>query len=364
MKKSFKLLSGLICSLILFSVCGCGNTAKNNSVEKKTVRSTVSTSTTQAVTTAEKKEAQKPINILTGEIYNGKNAVGKRPVAIMVNNIDASMPQYGTYAADMLIECPVEGGITRLMALYNDYTAVPKVCSVRSCRYYFALLAQSFDAIYLHWGIDKKIAAPMLSDLKIDHIDGNSNSVLFKRDPDRLYSYSLEHTGYCDGKLIPSEIKKAGIRTDLKKGYNQAVFNFNAKPVAVSNVNAQKVSVKFSNSYYSTFNYNSKTKTYLKNRNGNKHIDVSNNKQLEFSNIVVLESNSINIVNNNNGLLKIDWKGGTGYCFSGGAVRKIYWSKDSEFGKLELTDSKGNPIKLNKGKTYIGVTEKNKTSYK
>ena len=71
-------------------------------------------------------------------------AIGKRPVAVMVNNVMPAMPQYGVEEADRLFEIPVEGDVTRFMALYADYTAVPKVCAVRSCRYYFPVFSEGF----------------------------------------------------------------------------------------------------------------------------------------------------------------------------------------------------------------------------
>lgn len=76
----------------------------------------------------------------------------------MVNNIPAAMPQYGVEKADIIFEIPVEGDQTRFMALYADYTTVPQICAIRSCRYYFPALSQGFDAFYVNWGIDDSIA--------------------------------------------------------------------------------------------------------------------------------------------------------------------------------------------------------------
>ena len=69
----------------------------------------------------------------------------------MVNNVPAAMPQYGVAKADVIFEIPVEGDVTRFMALYADYTTVPRVCAVRSCRYYFPAFSQGFDAFYVNW---------------------------------------------------------------------------------------------------------------------------------------------------------------------------------------------------------------------
>ena len=85
-------------------------------------------------------------NLLTGVADLTDAAIGKRPVAVMVNNVSYAMPQYGVGQADIIFEIPVEGDATRFMALYGDYTQVPQICPIRSCRYYFPALSQGFDA--------------------------------------------------------------------------------------------------------------------------------------------------------------------------------------------------------------------------
>lgn len=369
-------LSAVVCISLILCSASCG---KKADVEKKTETTQSSTTVTSAetkATTTKKTETtkaeeeapketkkKKNFNILTGKNDVSKSAAGKRPVAIMINNISASLPQYGIYDADVMFECPVEGGITRMMALYADYTKVPDVCSVRSCRYYFAYFASSFDAVYLHWGIDKYIAANKLETLAIDHIDGEYNSVLFKRDPNRVGAYSTEHTGYCDGSEIPAQIKASGIRSKLTESSNKAAFSFTDKFKKLSDEAATKVNIQFSNSYYSTFTYDKKSKTYKKQHNGSKHMDSAASKQLAYTNVIVLASNDIKVIKNDNGLLSLDWKGGYGYCFSAGTVRKITWSKESEKGRLVLKTTDGKELKINSGKTYIGVTKAKTTSY-
>ena len=75
------------------------------------------------------------VNPLTGEPMDEALAA-QRPVSCMIGNTTDAMPQYGTSAADVLIEAPAEGGLTRLMTLYQDYANLPSIMSVRSCRHY------------------------------------------------------------------------------------------------------------------------------------------------------------------------------------------------------------------------------------
>ncbi len=70
----------------------------------------------------------------------------------MTENTKAALPQYGINSAGVLYEAPVEGSITRMMAIYEDYADLTQMGNVRSCRPYYAQFAAEFDAIYVHFG--------------------------------------------------------------------------------------------------------------------------------------------------------------------------------------------------------------------
>lgn len=88
---------------------------------------------------------------LTGEAGYDESLLLNRPVAVMVNNIEQSLPQRGISKADIVYEMPVEGGITRLMAVFSDYHDLPEIGSIRSARHDYVELALPLDAIYLHF---------------------------------------------------------------------------------------------------------------------------------------------------------------------------------------------------------------------
>ena len=97
---------------------------------------------------------------LTGEYVD--EAIGRRrPVAVMLNNIQAAIPQAGISNAGVIYEAPVEGGITRLMAVMEDYDNLEKIGSMRSCRDYYIFYAAGFNAIYVHYG-QSAYALPIL----------------------------------------------------------------------------------------------------------------------------------------------------------------------------------------------------------
>ena len=120
----------LLVFLMVFGMTGCKKSEAPKRAEKE-----VKKEVKEKKEEPKKDEVPANQNLLTGLGDLTDGAIGKRPVAVMVNNVQDAMPQYGVAKADIIYEVPVEGDVTRLMALYADYTTVPKICAVRSCRY-------------------------------------------------------------------------------------------------------------------------------------------------------------------------------------------------------------------------------------
>ena len=89
---------------------------------------------------------------LTGE-WKDEAVVKRRNMAVMINNIQVSLPQYGISAASIIYEAPVEGRITRLMGFFEDYDNLDHIGSVRSARDYYLYEAMAYDSIYCNWGL-------------------------------------------------------------------------------------------------------------------------------------------------------------------------------------------------------------------
>ena len=355
------------CLLVVFVMClllcGCGE----KEADKVTV--TVPDSLMMEAVIPDISEAPEPKNqnLLTGIPDLTEGAIGKRPVAVMINNVKDALPQYGIAQADVVFELPVEGNLTRLMALYADYTQMPDICAIRSCRYYYPAIAKGFDAFYIHWGSDQTILNYVAS-LKIDKYDGLTNQGgLFDRDTARRKAgYALEHTGYFKGTQFAEVVQKQNKRTDLLSSKTDTAFRFceMGKTVTPSGSSCTVVNVKFGNAS-AAFDYNAETKTYFKKINGQNHVDGKTGEQLSFTNVIVLETSisSRDSVDHK----KIDWAGSSntkGYYISNGAMQEIRWSKANgdEDSYLKFYDLSGNEIELNRGKTYIAYTYKGKTT--
>ena len=47
----------------------------------------------------------------------------------------------------MIYEAPAEGGINRLMPVFEDYSGLDRIGSLRSARTYFCFFSKEFDAV-------------------------------------------------------------------------------------------------------------------------------------------------------------------------------------------------------------------------
>lgn len=363
------LFSAVLCTCLCLTGCGSqvdlpnsGDPLPTSTKAAETTATEITDADVTDVTQAQ--QAHSDIqNPLTGEYDYNEAAVGKRPVAIMINNISQSLPQYGIGSADYIYEVVVEGGITRMMGVFADYTKVPNVCSIRSCRYYFPLIANGLDAIYCHWGMDHTIAEETLNRLQIDRFDGDDAAYygsLFYNDEERLQNYAREHTGYICGSELAGAIDRSGYRKDLRADAKINVFNFNTQDAPVNPdgsgvTECRQLNVNFSDSYYSTFTLDESTGKYLKQHSGDPQIDASTGNQLAFTNVFVLKTNvSPRGVGQ---LMDIDLSSGVGYYISNGFAQEIKWEKPGDDQNFVIKDIDGNDITVNRGKCYFGITD-------
>lgn len=373
-KRKVMLMASALLLAVTMGMAGCGqkkaDAEETQKEEVKTTEEPEEEESTAVSGAAVEPEAVVPANqnLLTGIGDLSQEAIGKRPVAVMVNNVQKAMPQYGVGQADIIFEIPVEGDATRFMALYGDYTKVPQICPIRSCRYYFPALSQGFDAYYVNWGIDDTMG-DYLAALNMDQIEGITNTGgLFGRDQEKLnQGYALEHTGYFDGTRLVSYIESQGLRADLLEDKKGAAFPFNGMEEQLKPEGSDCTSVQINfGAQSSAFTYDQEKKLYLKQINGQPQVDGKTGEQLSFTNVFVLETDIS--VRDDIGHKEIDWDGAAdsvGYYVSNGGVQKIHWSKEAnnENSYLRFYDESGQEISINRGKSYIALNYRNQTTF-
>lgn len=288
-----------------------------------------------------------------------------RPVAVMLNNIKAAMPQHGVSQADILYEVLAEGGITRCIGIFSDISAVAKVGSVRSARKYFVELAQGYSALYAHFGGSNE-ALQYIKNQKVPSLNGMEGEQYFYRDTDRLNSgYSSEHTWFTSGQqlLNYAEARKYATAYAEERGYN---MTFDDGKVIVGE-KGEKITVYFNQggkpgSYTKStiLTYDEAAKTYFAAQHGGDYIDGNTKKTISFRNVVVLRTNTKQ--QSDSSLMTIQTTGsGTGYFACNGQLVPIKWSRQSVNAPFTYTLENGNPVTFGVGSTYVALVPTNAT---
>ena len=301
----------------------------------------------------------------TGEEI-GYMLLDHRPLAVMLNNIKAGCPQSGIEQASIVYECPVEGRITRLMALFEDYENIPKIGSIRSSRDYFVYYALEYDAIYAHFGQATAYVGELLNSDAVDNISGAVSGIndpatnAFYRSSDR----KAPHNVYISNDGLLADIEKFGYRKTLRLKYEQK-FTYPELGQRVTYDDAPEASVMYpggtttskANGFSKVgarFEYNPSDCKYYRYQYGDKHIDAETGNQLAYDNVVFQYVDGI--VRDGNDYLGFGVMGGSNdkcIVFTNGKMIEGTWKRTEIYGPAKYYDKDGNEIVVNTGKTWI-----------
>lgn len=351
-----RIVAVVLCLLLVFSIAACGKT-KEKVIVKKPIKQEVNVvPPVVPVEPVVDTHVGQGRSYLTGEWVN-QEILTQRPLAIMIANTPDVCPQSSVGQAQIIYEVPVEGGITRLLAVFEDYNAIEKIGSVRSCRYYFVYYASEFNALYAHYG-QSAYADNLLKNPKVNNISGMDSGTegkVFYRTNDA----KPPHNAFAKGSGVLAFAQKKGYATTYDPSYQgHYLFASDTEPVNLMNgITANKVESGFYISH-SYFEYNKEDGNYYRFQNKVAHKDALSKEQLKFKNILV-QFSSIGYMPDQKSL-QIDTLGsGTGKYITNGKAIDITWEKKEEFGVTHYYDLQKNEIKLNQGKTNVLIIDKN-----
>lgn len=276
-----------------------------------------------------------------------------RPYAVMINCHNAALPQAGLDKAYIVYELMVEGGITRMMALFKDID-VNKIGSVRSARTQYLGYVYENDAIYAHAGGAQdalnRIANENINDVDVDGEYGIR---------DRSLNRAWEHTLFTTTELLNTARDKRGFRKDTDSGL---LLKYSADEIDLSSYEnsrvANNISINYSDYRTSNYKYDPESKTYLRSMNDTPNTDLVTGEQYKVKNILVYGVNYSNYTYSGYSLYqKIDNIGtGEGYYISNGYAVPIKWEKENEKSKTKYKiASTGKELIVNDGNTYIQI---------
>jgi len=326
------------------------------------------------------------ISYLTGQTV--PTSVGRRrPIAVMLSNVTDALPQYGISGASVVYEAQVEGLLTRLMGIFEDYDSIDSIGSVRSCRPYYVYYAREFNAIYAHYG-QVVYAVPLLQLDSTANISGlpygedgqdytlRDGSMAFYRTEDR----ESPHNVFTNASLLNDAIEANGYSTSYAEGYTgHYQFAAEGTEVNLDNGYIAKVVMPGYTTNHARFDYNEEEKVYYRSQYGDAHIDGATGEQLKYKNIIIQSCPSYMLDDHyymhdpvNNG------EAGTGWYITNGRAEKITWQKENwsaddpietsvttvkaswdvrecDFNVTHYYDESGNEITLNPGKTWVCI---------
>lgn len=290
---------------------------------------------------------------LTGEWVDAETR-NSRPLATMVENTEACLPQYGVSNAAIIYECPVEGAITRMMAIFDDYSGMERIGNTRSSRPYFVYFAAEYDAIYSHAGgnpaafelIDKGVVD------NINALDGDVGKYYYrasdKEAPHNLYTSS-------DG------LKKAVALREYETAYPEDYkpnFHFSGTGNNLENgedCEAFQLYYTYNQPYWI---YNAEDGLYYRYEFGKKQMDAAVNKQLTAKNIIIQAAVWFPYTGSDYIGFDLLNTGYYGKLITNGKMIDIVWQKASDSDATEYFYAEtGEPIKLNIGQTWVELCQ-------
>lgn len=287
------------------------------------------------------------ISALTGEPLLDAEA---RPLAVMIDNYVAARPSSGLNEASVVWETLVEGGVTRLLAIFTT-SADTAIGPVRSAREYYLPWASELGALYAHSG-GSPLALSALAAGVPNVNDANEffNGQYFQRARALPAPHDLVTT---TNKLRQLALAKGWTSTWQITPW--AV----GKDVPPNGEAAINITLNFlgDDRYQVKWHYDVNTQHYVRVQGGSPALDRETKQQLNSLNVVVLlaqvvaaprpgvpDAISVKTIGSGEALL-----------FRDGQVFKGKWSKDSTTDRTIITQQDGSPLPITPGRVWIEV---------
>ncbi|MBB6636051.1 DUF3048 domain-containing protein [Cohnella thailandensis] len=271
--------------------------------------------------------------------------VTKRPLSVMINNYAAARPQSGLTQADTVWEVLAEGGITRLVAIFQSKSFTDPIGPIRSIRPYLIDIGESYGGVLVHAGASNDALALLQHSGKADLDEINNAGAYFYREKSRKAPHNLYST--------LEMLREGAAKRKFDETADVPLVTFSPQPDAASAATASQIEVKFQLSDYKVeYAYDAATGLYARSINGEPHIDLNNGEQLKAANLVVFSTK--HRAYDDVGRLEIDLNsGGKALLFQQGHVIECTWERTK--GDIVRLTKDGKELPFVPGVTYYHV---------
>ena len=343
------LVSGI---LAWYAVSGVGRTAPH--VSSPVEGSTTSTSATSTLTLVPRS--------LDGVLVEPTLA-HLLPFAVMIDNHPDARPQSGLAEASLVFEAPVEGGLTRYMAVFDSSSTVDQIGPVRSARPYFVDWANGLGAVYAHVGGSPDALDYIKSMPSFHNLDQFFNGNTFWRSAKR----APPHNTYTRTELLlslaqaknwkPSQWHAWDYKDDDTLSAATTTLGASSstgsatKKVILRGTSAGPI-IPFNDNTHVGWQYDRANDTYIRLINGVQYTDLDGT-QVRAHNVVVILTDTQ--ILDSEGRLKVRTTGrGSALLYRDGDVFPMTWFRTTG-GQISFEGVDGTDVQFNRGTTWIEV---------
>jgi hypothetical protein len=264
------------------------------------------------------------------------------PSAVMVEMMRDAWPLSGLSKANLVFEAPVEGGVTRLLLVFDASTTVANIGPVRSARPYYVEWADSLHALYAHVGGSPEALNRIGGLLKFRNLDEFTNGKFFWRSKNR----AAPHNAYTNQEQLSAAAQAKGWKADA---FTPWTYD-DATNTAAGDV--RSLSINYGGYYNVKWQYASDTDDYLRYQAGKKFKDADGS-EIRAKNILVMITDQR--VLDEEGRLYVRTMGsGKAILYRNGNRQEVRWSRSpGEHLRIETTD--GRAVAVSRGTTWIEV---------
>jgi hypothetical protein len=284
--------------------------------------------------------------------FTGRPTAARRPVlAVKIENTSAGKPQMGLRSADIVYVEQVEGGLTRLMAIFSSKLPA-QVGPVRSARISdLHILPQFGKPALAYSGVQTKMI-PFVQQASLFDVSDSSAPNAYSRVPGRVAPYNLFGTPRKLLARAPQASKAADVG-----------FVFSDQPpaggVAQKTVNVRYPAARFS------FAWSASQKRWLVTQDGAKDMAAEGGQQGAPTIViqwVKTDRSQFHDFHQSYTPLVHSVGKGTGVVLRDGQAFRVKWSRPSEKEGTTYTTADGKPMPFARGQVWVVLASKKPVS--
>jgi hypothetical protein len=298
-------------------------------------KSTTPTTTTTVATTT---TLPPPTAPLTGLPDPSGTALTRSALTVKIENTPEALPQWGIDQADVVYEEIVNGGITRLAAIFNSQ-APTKVGPVRSVRPTDTQVVWPLGGIFAFSG-GAPYAIDSIETAPVKLVDESSAGVAMFRDPD----LEAPHNLFASAPLL---FAFKGTPTPPP-----ALFTYRSATTKAVGTLVSKFVVPFPSIYPVTWTWDATTKSWDRTLFGMSDVTGTGVRESP-QNVIVMFVNYVNGIGTENSYADLQGSG-TADVFSDGREVAGTWSRGSSMADvIQYHNAAGATIALTPGQTWV-----------